>query len=214
MSSSNKSDNNIINNDSECPICYDPLNMNTIVNSLCGHSFCNVCFWKSAESSNKCPLCRQDLIPRDRDQELEMRNSLFEAYDNLDDLYEEASYMRSKCNEWEKKCNESEQKCIQQEELHKELVKVTEKVQEELIHKAASLYQLGEGQDFERDIGLDMRNFPTSNNISYLLIHTNTNTIGIKLGSTTQERCILQMQKLGRFARANKHCYRDPPLFT
>ena len=48
----------------ECPTCYCDLNINNIVNSQCGHTFCKDCFWKWVNDHNKndCPMCRADII--------------------------------------------------------------------------------------------------------------------------------------------------------
>ena len=48
----------------ECPTCYCELNINNIVNSQCGHTFCKDCFWKwvNDHKKNDCPMCRADII--------------------------------------------------------------------------------------------------------------------------------------------------------
>tara|TARA_Y100000741_G_scaffold363200_1_gene350882 strand:- start:533 stop:1291 length:759 start_codon:yes stop_codon:yes gene_type:complete len=52
----------------ECPTCYCDLNINNIVNSQCGHTFCKDCFWKWVNDHNKndCPMCRSDIINNNR----------------------------------------------------------------------------------------------------------------------------------------------------
>ena len=73
-----------------CVICSDELTIKNVVNSNCGHQQCKDCFWKWASTSNQCPFCRADMIPRDRKKELEMKNMLerrLEVLNELDSLY-------------------------------------------------------------------------------------------------------------------------------
>ncbi len=48
----------------ECPTCYEDLNINNIVNTQCGHTFCKNCFWTwvNNHKKNDCPMCRADII--------------------------------------------------------------------------------------------------------------------------------------------------------
>ena len=45
----------------ECPVCYEVLNINTVVNLQCGHNQCKTCFWKwtNEQGANSCCLCRK-----------------------------------------------------------------------------------------------------------------------------------------------------------
>ena len=75
-----------------CVICSDELTLKNVVNSICGHQQCKDCFWRWAKTSNQCPFCRADMIPRDRKKELEMKNMLerrLEVLNELDSLYSE-----------------------------------------------------------------------------------------------------------------------------
>ena len=75
-----------------CGICSDELTVKNVVNIKCGHQQCQDCFWKWAETSNACPFCRADMIPRDREKELEMENMIerrLEILHELDGLYTE-----------------------------------------------------------------------------------------------------------------------------
>jgi len=57
-----------------CVICATTeLTIDNIVNPTCGHAQCNHCFWRWAKTSNQCPFCRQDIIARDRQSELEIK---------------------------------------------------------------------------------------------------------------------------------------------
>tara|TARA_B110000261_G_scaffold143459_1_gene165469 strand:- start:285 stop:767 length:483 start_codon:yes stop_codon:yes gene_type:complete len=46
----------------KCPICNDDLKLENCVNTECGHSFCNTCFWKWTKEHNTCPLCRSSIL--------------------------------------------------------------------------------------------------------------------------------------------------------
>ena len=75
-----------------CAICSDELTIKNVVNAPCGHQQCKTCFWKWSETSNSCPFCRADMIPRDRSGELEIKNMIErrrETMIQLDSLYNE-----------------------------------------------------------------------------------------------------------------------------
>ena len=79
-------------NQEYCGICSDELTIKNVVNIKCGHQQCQDCFWRWAETSNACPFCRADMIPRDREKELEMKNMIerrLEILHELDGLYAE-----------------------------------------------------------------------------------------------------------------------------
>ena len=46
----------------KCPICNDDLKLENCVNTECGHSFCNTCFWKWTKEHNTCSLCRSSIL--------------------------------------------------------------------------------------------------------------------------------------------------------
>ena len=57
-----------------CVICATTeLTIDNIVNPTCGHAQCKNCFWRWSKTSNQCPFCRQDIIARDRQSELEIK---------------------------------------------------------------------------------------------------------------------------------------------
>ena len=57
-----------------CVICSTTeLTIANIVNPTCGHAQCKNCFWRWSKTSNQCPFCRQDIIARDRQSELEIK---------------------------------------------------------------------------------------------------------------------------------------------
>jgi hypothetical protein len=61
---------------SDCTICLDKIKVTDIVTTRCGHWFCKDCFWKWTKQNNKCPNCREELIERDRSEELSMMRLL------------------------------------------------------------------------------------------------------------------------------------------
>lgn len=59
--------------ENSCPICMNIINDTTgIVKTNCGHFFCTTCFTKNIHLNNNinCALCRQNLIPEDKEPEL------------------------------------------------------------------------------------------------------------------------------------------------
>ena len=69
----------------ECGICYNEFNIDKIVNTRCGHTFCNDCFFRWMKGNVTCALCRknftswrrhsQDQINQDITAVTEMFNS-------------------------------------------------------------------------------------------------------------------------------------------
>ena len=77
---------------SDCTICLDKIKVTEIVTTRCGHWFCKECFWKWTKQNNKCPNCREELIERDRSDELAMMRLLErrrEVADDVDNLRDE-----------------------------------------------------------------------------------------------------------------------------
>jgi len=49
----------------ECPVCYDELyELYTETGKQCNHKLCSICFDKLIYSTNKCPLCRANLVSK------------------------------------------------------------------------------------------------------------------------------------------------------
>lgn len=61
---------------SDCTICLEKIKITEVVTTRCGHWFCKECFWKWTKQNNKCPNCREELIERDRSEELSMMRIL------------------------------------------------------------------------------------------------------------------------------------------
>lgn len=55
----------------ECPICFETLKDTNITITSCNHKFCNCCFIKHIRKKNNCPLCRKTLIEPDIEPEIE-----------------------------------------------------------------------------------------------------------------------------------------------
>ena len=52
-----------------CQICTNPLTLETIVNTECGHSCCKDCFWRWTKEKNSCPYCRTNLLANSKELE-------------------------------------------------------------------------------------------------------------------------------------------------
>ena len=80
-----------------CSICMENIPDNKMVTTRCNHHFCNDCFWKWCEKNNTCPNCRADLMDKNREQELNMKNLLErrdEIMEQVQEYYEESDKMQ------------------------------------------------------------------------------------------------------------------------
>jgi hypothetical protein len=71
---------------SDCTICLEKIQVTDVVTTRCGHWFCKDCFWKWTKQNNKCPNCREELIERDRSEELSMMKLLERRREIMDDV--------------------------------------------------------------------------------------------------------------------------------
>jgi len=53
----------------ECPICFDTIEMVNVTVTTCGHSFHASCAFRSLETSENCPMCRNQLVEFQGDEE-------------------------------------------------------------------------------------------------------------------------------------------------
>ncbi len=87
-----------INFDNNCPICFEILKNDIVVNLICGHAIHNDCYNLLIKNSYKCPLCFKTIIDmKDNFKKLEeeIENTKeFERSLNLKEIY---------CNDCEKK---------------------------------------------------------------------------------------------------------------
>ena len=49
----------IVSRLSECPICYEKMNCDTMVITSCAHAFCDHCILRHIQENDKCPCCRE-----------------------------------------------------------------------------------------------------------------------------------------------------------
>ena len=52
-----------------CPICLDTIEETNFCVTACKHSFCLSCLHTSLLNKESCPLCRNDLVPKNKDRE-------------------------------------------------------------------------------------------------------------------------------------------------
>jgi hypothetical protein len=45
-----------------CSICYEELNIDNIVNTMCNHLYCKTCFFKWLNQGYNCPMCRRNFL--------------------------------------------------------------------------------------------------------------------------------------------------------
>ena len=82
-----------------CTITQEKINYKDCVKTSCGHYFSCEEFWEWTKQSNKCPNCREELIKRDRSEELALKNLLDrrrEIREQVRDAYEEYDNINEK----------------------------------------------------------------------------------------------------------------------
>ena len=91
-----------LNGDNSCSVCMENIPQNKMVTTRCNHHFCNDCFWKWCEKNNTCPNCRADLMDKNREQELNMKNLLErqdEIIERVQEYYEEEDKLKRSIEE-------------------------------------------------------------------------------------------------------------------
>ena len=80
-----------------CTICMENIPHNKTVTTRCNHHFCNDCFWKWCSKNNTCPNCRSELMEKNREDELNMKN-LIERRDEIigqvEEYYEQSDRLK------------------------------------------------------------------------------------------------------------------------
>lgn len=82
-----------------CTITQEKIDYKDCVKTSCGHYFSREEFWEWTKQSNKCPNCREELIQRDRGEELALKNLLDrrrEIREQVRDAYEEYDNVNEK----------------------------------------------------------------------------------------------------------------------
>jgi len=82
-----------------CTITQEKIDYKDCVKTSCGHYFSCEEFWEWTKQSNKCPNCREELIQRDRSEELALTNLLDrrgEIREQVRDAYEEYDRVNEK----------------------------------------------------------------------------------------------------------------------
>lgn len=91
-----------INKDESLPTCtitQEKIDYKDCVKTSCGHYFSCEEFWEWTKQSNKCPNCREELIKRDRSEELALKNLLDrrrEIREQVREAYEELDIIKRK----------------------------------------------------------------------------------------------------------------------
>ena len=82
-----------------CTITQEKIDYKDCVKTSCGHYFSCEEFWEWTKQSNKCPNCREELIKRDRSEELALKNLLDrrrEIREQVREAYEEYDRINEK----------------------------------------------------------------------------------------------------------------------
>jgi hypothetical protein len=72
-----------------CPICFEEIEMVNIVTTTCGHTFHSYCMFKTLETTENCPLCRNQLIEEYKEEDEDDDEDDDEDEDDNEDDYEE-----------------------------------------------------------------------------------------------------------------------------
>ena len=133
----------------QCPICYEDLTLENVVNLPCNHSQCSSCFWKWTNEQGKqsCCMCRSEYLTH-KNHQLNMdveeannalewaRRSLAECIrredqikDRIDDLYEQEELKKNDIY------------CLEHLYEHKE--RELEKLDELVFDRTRDCYNLG-----------------------------------------------------------------------
>ena len=67
----------------ECPICLNIIKDQKSSTTECNHTFCTVCLLKAFNANESCPICRQNLIV---DEENEDDETVYEDIDDEEEL--------------------------------------------------------------------------------------------------------------------------------
>lgn len=73
----------------ECPICYDTIKDNQVMNK-CGHKLCISCFSQHIRENNNCPMCRVEICQKPKKiikMPTEMRRQLIQK--TIEETYED-----------------------------------------------------------------------------------------------------------------------------
>jgi len=71
----------------QCPVCYDDLTMNNVMNLKCKHQLCTTCYytWTDNQCKNTCPFCRNPLYTKVIDERLRQLSNLKYRLQDLED---------------------------------------------------------------------------------------------------------------------------------
>jgi len=128
-----------------CTITQEKIDYKDCVKTSCGHYFSCEEFWQWTKQSNKCPNCREELIQRDRSEELALKNLLDrrrEIREQVRDAYEELDNVRAKKRRLNRhiKTREDMVEDLKQEE--KQLMYTNENMENSINHNREILEEM------------------------------------------------------------------------
>ena len=78
----------------DCTICSDKITLENCVNTECGHTFCNHCFWKWTKENNTCPLCRHSILANS--EELREQQYIRKMIEQRSEISRQIQYFQEK----------------------------------------------------------------------------------------------------------------------
>ncbi len=128
-----------------CTITQEKIDYKNCVKTSCGHYFSCEEFWEWTKQSNKCPNCREELIQRDRSEELALKNLLDrrrEIREQVREAYEEYDRINEKICGRNRvlKAKREELQELKQEEI--EAREVNENIENSIQHNEEILEEM------------------------------------------------------------------------
>ena len=88
---------------SVCGICYTNLHLDNSVSTICGHKFCNKCFFRWITTNATCPMCREPVDSKTNLTDEQLHREMSDVYGTYVGFLEENSRLFS------------ENRCVRQE---------------------------------------------------------------------------------------------------
>jgi len=60
----------------DCSICFESININKKVTTICNHNFCNDCFFKWISTNSSCPTCRKEFVKPPKAEEIKKQKEI------------------------------------------------------------------------------------------------------------------------------------------
>ena len=87
-------------NEKQCSICYNNIDMEKSVYTSCKHRFCSTCFFNWMKQKTNCPVCRKNFGNQShQEKQNEMIREANDWEEYINDLREDSTILETKINE-------------------------------------------------------------------------------------------------------------------